>query len=69
MRIVKMSYVGAFIDQRPKSALDTLSSRLRRAKHLNDELADYFRERANIEEAYARQLTKLSAKKNNPHGR
>jgi hypothetical protein len=46
----------------PKSAYDTLSNRMRKARLLNDELAEYFKERAVIEENYAKSLQRLNTR-------
>lgn len=45
---------------KPADALATVQNRLRKAKILNDELADYFKERAVAEEAYSRALQKAT---------
>ncbi|KAJ1553744.1 hypothetical protein HK405_007027 [Cladochytrium tenue] len=47
---------------RPKDALDILNRRVKAGKQLDSELADFFRERAIIEEKYSTDLLKLSKK-------
>ncbi|CAG8603444.1 37246_t:CDS:10 [Gigaspora margarita] len=57
-----MPYLQAFLNDRPKHSFDVVQLRLRRAKSLNQEVADYFKERAIIEENYVRSLQKLTNK-------
>ncbi|CAG8595130.1 17610_t:CDS:10 [Dentiscutata erythropus] len=57
-----MSYLQAFLNDRPKHSFDVVQLRLRRAKALNQEIADYFKERAIIEDNYVRSLQKLANK-------
>ncbi|KAI8884603.1 hypothetical protein K501DRAFT_332544 [Backusella circina FSU 941] len=54
------AYVQAFLTEQPH--IETQQTRLRSALKLNGELADYFRDRAQIEETYAKSLLKLSKK-------
>ncbi|ORX98270.1 FCH-domain-containing protein [Basidiobolus meristosporus CBS 931.73] len=58
-----MSYVDAFLNERPKAAYDILSSRLKDGKVLFEEISEWFRERAQIEEAYSKSLSKLGSKR------
>ncbi|KAG2186239.1 hypothetical protein INT43_002677 [Umbelopsis isabellina] len=55
-------FVEAFLTEKPKDGIDVVQSRLRKGQKLTDELAEYFRERAAIEDQYARSLVKLSRK-------
>lgn len=55
-------FVEAFLTEKPKDGIDAVQSRLRKGQKLTDELAEYFRERALIEDQYARNLVKLSRK-------
>ncbi|KAL1917228.1 uncharacterized protein VTP21DRAFT_4884 [Calcarisporiella thermophila] len=57
-----MGYVETFMTDRPRDGLEPLQSRLRKAKILHEELANYFHERALIEEMYAKSLQKLAKK-------
>ncbi|CAG8450255.1 9262_t:CDS:10 [Diversispora eburnea] len=54
-----MSYYQAFMIERPKNGLDIVQSRLKGAKTLNLELADYFKERATLEDNYVKGLQRL----------
>ncbi|KAK9720202.1 hypothetical protein K7432_004293 [Basidiobolus ranarum] len=58
-----MRYVDVFLNDRPKESFDLLSNRLKKAKVLNEEVADFFKERALIEETYSKALLKLVNKK------
>ncbi|ORZ15182.1 hypothetical protein BCR42DRAFT_416576 [Absidia repens] len=55
-------YINAFSTERPKDSIDLMQTRLRSALKLNDELAEYFRERALVEDLYAKNLAKLNKK-------
>ncbi|BFZ63262.1 hypothetical protein YB2330_004383 [Saitoella coloradoensis] len=56
-------YADAFLTNvPPASATALLRDRLRKASAVNDEVAEWFRERAMIEETYAKSLSKLAAK-------
>ncbi|KAG9307802.1 hypothetical protein G9A89_023367 [Geosiphon pyriformis] len=59
---VNMNYTQAFLHERPKEAFDAIQTRLRKAKTLNEELAEYFRERASVEDNYVKSLQKLTRK-------
>ncbi|RHZ48048.1 hypothetical protein Glove_562g29 [Diversispora epigaea] len=54
-----MSYNQAFLIERPKNGLDIVQSRLKGAKTLNFEIADYFKERAIVEDNYIKGLQRL----------
>ncbi|KAI8981401.1 Muniscin C-terminal mu homology domain-containing protein [Pilobolus umbonatus] len=56
------SYIGTFITDKPSHALKTVNHRLQTAIKVNDELAEYFRERAQIEDVYAKSMSRLSKK-------
>ncbi|PWN48155.1 hypothetical protein IE53DRAFT_319927 [Violaceomyces palustris] len=45
---------------KPRDSLQAVQTRLRKAKILNEELADYFAARRELEEAYLKQLQKIS---------
>ncbi|KAG0782332.1 hypothetical protein G6F22_009153 [Rhizopus arrhizus] len=55
-------YLNTFINERPRHTLDSTHIRLTSALKLNDELADYFRDRAQVEDLYVKNLLKLSKK-------
>ncbi|KAF8974138.1 hypothetical protein BGZ46_009735 [Entomortierella lignicola] len=44
--------------ERPHDGLDAVQSRLRKAKSLHEQFANYFKERAHIEDMYAKNITK-----------
>ncbi|KAI9485130.1 Muniscin C-terminal mu homology domain-containing protein [Zychaea mexicana] len=55
-------YLNAFLTERPKDGIEVIQGRLRKALKLNEELAEYFRERAHVEDLYAKNLAKISKK-------
>jgi hypothetical protein len=55
----KTQYAEALLPQPPLHVVDVLRNRLRQAKSVNDEIAEFFRERIIIEEAYVKSLQKL----------
>lgn len=55
-------YVDTFLTARPKDGIDAVQERLRNGRLLDEELAQYFRERAQIEDQYAKSLIKASKK-------
>ncbi|ORE02906.1 hypothetical protein BCV72DRAFT_338381 [Rhizopus microsporus var. microsporus] len=55
-------YLNTLINERPKHALNATHTRLHSAVKLNEELADYFRDRAQIEDLYVKSLQKLTRK-------
>ncbi|CDH57954.1 hypothetical protein RO3G_10108 [Lichtheimia corymbifera JMRC:FSU:9682] len=55
-------YVDTFLTARPKDGIDAVQERLRTGRLLDEELAQYFRERAQIEDQYAKSLVKASKK-------
>ncbi|KAI9289304.1 Muniscin C-terminal mu homology domain-containing protein [Umbelopsis sp. AD052] len=61
-RTHNMPYVRAFLTENPEVGLDILSNRYKDAQKLDTELADYFKERASIEDQYAKSLVKSSKK-------
>lgn len=59
----RTQYANAILPTyRPTDASVVVKSRLASAEHLNGEVADWFRERARIEETYASELDKLTRK-------
>ncbi|KAI9000206.1 Muniscin C-terminal mu homology domain-containing protein [Gaertneriomyces semiglobifer] len=56
------SYVDAFSFDKPKESLEILLKRLKRGVTLDEEVANYFRDRALIEERYANELARLTKK-------
>ncbi|KAK3812193.1 MAG: Muniscin C-terminal mu homology domain-containing protein [Benniella sp.] len=57
-----MGFVDSFLTERPQDGLDAVQSRLRRGKALHEQFANYFKERAHIEDAYAKSITKAFQK-------
>ncbi|KAI8099072.1 uncharacterized protein BX664DRAFT_381684 [Halteromyces radiatus] len=55
-------FFKVFSTERPKDGIELMQTRLRSALKLNDELADYFKERAIVEDLYAKNLSKLNKK-------
>ncbi|KAI7864175.1 Muniscin C-terminal mu homology domain-containing protein [Spinellus fusiger] len=55
-------YATAFLTERPRDGMDLMQSRIRSGLKLNEELADYLKERAHCEDVYAKSLMKLSKK-------
>lgn len=60
--IGKSEYIRTFLTERPKDGIDFSQARLVSALKLNDELAEYFKDRAHIEDTYAKSIAKLSKK-------
>ncbi|KAI9487268.1 MAG: Muniscin C-terminal mu homology domain-containing protein [Benjaminiella poitrasii] len=56
------SYVNTFIAGRPKNGIDSPHARLLSALKVNEEFAEYFKDRAQVEDAYAKNIAKLSKK-------
>ncbi|KAI9471857.1 MAG: Muniscin C-terminal mu homology domain-containing protein [Benjaminiella poitrasii] len=54
------TYVEAFMTKKPKEGITIVEERLKNAMALDIELAEYFKERAQIEELYAKNLSKAS---------
>ncbi|KAF9187952.1 hypothetical protein BGZ50_001683, partial [Haplosporangium sp. Z 11] len=48
--------------ERPQDGLDAVQTRLRKGKVLHDQLANYFKERAHIEDMYAKSISKAFQK-------
>ncbi|CAG8504314.1 1434_t:CDS:10 [Funneliformis caledonium] len=57
-----MAYIQAFLKDEPKKAFDCVQLRLKKAKTLNQEIANYFQERARVEDEYVRGLQRLANK-------
>jgi hypothetical protein len=55
----KTEYAEALLPLPPLHVVETLRSRMKSAKSVNDEIADFFHERILIEETYVRSLQKL----------
>lgn len=55
-------YFDTFMKEKPRTGLDIMANRGKRSRQMDEELADFFRERAQIEESYSKQLAKLSKK-------
>ncbi|KAJ9080732.1 hypothetical protein DSO57_1020852 [Entomophthora muscae] len=55
-------YFDTFMKEKPRTGIDIMANRAKRSRQMDEELADFFRERAQIEENYSRQLAKLSKK-------
>ncbi|KAG2186247.1 hypothetical protein INT43_002685 [Umbelopsis isabellina] len=60
--IKNQTYVRAFLTETPEVGLDILQSRFSNAQKLDTELAEYFKERAQIEDQYAKSLVKATKK-------
>ncbi|PWZ01518.1 hypothetical protein BCV70DRAFT_198949 [Testicularia cyperi] len=54
------AYANAFVRGKPRDSANVVQQRLRKAKAFNDELADYFAARRELEETYLKQLQKIS---------
>ncbi|TKY86067.1 hypothetical protein EX895_004892 [Sporisorium graminicola] len=57
------AYANAFVPGKPRDTTNLVQQRLRKAKLFNEELADYFAARRELEESYLKQLQKI-AKRN-----
>ncbi|SJX66119.1 related to SYP1/YCR030C [Sporisorium reilianum f. sp. reilianum] len=57
------AYANAFVPAKPRDSANLVQQRLRKAKLFNEELADYFAARRELEETYLKQLQKI-AKRN-----
>ncbi|KAN0065372.1 hypothetical protein ACQY0O_001208 [Thecaphora frezii] len=57
------AYALALVPGKPRDSLNAIQQRLRQARIFNDELAEYFSARRELEETYLKQLQKI-AKKN-----
>ncbi|KAI9262664.1 hypothetical protein BY458DRAFT_515031 [Sporodiniella umbellata] len=55
-------YVNRFINEPPRHVLDSTHSQMTSALKANEELADYFRDRAQIEDVYVKSLSKITKK-------
>ncbi|KAI8981724.1 Muniscin C-terminal mu homology domain-containing protein [Mycotypha africana] len=62
MSAATTTYVDAFLTKKPKDSIHIVRERLTNAATLTNELADYFKERAQIEETYAKSLSDASKK-------
>lgn len=54
------AYANAFVPGKPRDSASLIQTRLRKAKLFNEELADYFAARRELEETYLKQLQKIS---------
>ncbi|SPO32291.1 related to SYP1/YCR030C [Ustilago trichophora] len=54
------AYANAFVPGKPRDSANLIQQRLRKAKQFNEELADYFAARRELEETYLKQLQKIS---------
>ncbi|KAF9956874.1 hypothetical protein BGZ72_002385 [Mortierella alpina] len=57
-----MKFAEVFLTERPQDGLDAVQARLRKGKTLHEQLANYFKERAHIEDMYAKNITKAFQK-------
>ena len=57
--LTKTEYAEALLPLPPLHVVEVLRSRMRQAKAVNDEIADFFHERIMIEENYVRSLQRL----------
>ncbi|KAI7822710.1 Muniscin C-terminal mu homology domain-containing protein [Gamsiella multidivaricata] len=57
-----MGYAETFLTERPQDGLDAVQARLRRGKALHEQFANYFKERAHIEDMYAKNISKAFQK-------
>ncbi|ORY93491.1 hypothetical protein BCR43DRAFT_527035 [Syncephalastrum racemosum] len=57
-----ISYPDAFLTARPKDGYDVVQDHLKATRTLDEELSQYFKERAHIEDQYAQSLVKASKK-------
>ncbi|KAI8586550.1 Muniscin C-terminal mu homology domain-containing protein [Geranomyces variabilis] len=55
-------FVDSFSFEKPKESADLISKRLKAGQQLDDELANYFKDRAGVEEKYASELVRLAKK-------
>jgi len=58
----RTKYADVFLTERPKDGIEVVHTRLKKAQTLNNEIAEYFKERAHLEDQYAKSLSKLSKK-------
>ncbi|TPX47889.1 hypothetical protein SeLEV6574_g02396 [Synchytrium endobioticum] len=58
----RMRFVESFSFEKPRESVEILLKRLRKGRAIEEEVAEYFRERAQIEERYADELRRLSKK-------
>jgi len=57
--LTKTEYAEALLPLAPPHVVEALRSRMRSARSVNEEIADFFRERITIEEHYVRSLQRL----------
>ena len=57
--VTKTQYAEALLPQPPLHVVEVLRSRMKQAKAVNDEIAEFLHERIQIEELYVRNLQKL----------
>ncbi|CEP19138.1 hypothetical protein [Parasitella parasitica] len=58
----KNLYIHSFLNEKPKDGFAIPHARLLSALKLNDDFADYFKDRAQIEDTYAKSIIKLQKK-------
>lgn len=54
------AYANAFVPGKPRDSANAIQTRIRKAKLFNEELAEYFAARRELEETYLKQLQKIS---------
>jgi hypothetical protein len=57
--LTKTEYAEALLPLPPQHVVEVLRSRMKSAKAVNDEIAEFFHERSIIEETYVRNLQRL----------
>ncbi|KAF9904942.1 hypothetical protein EC991_002182 [Linnemannia zychae] len=57
-----MGYSEVFLTERPQDGLEAVQSRLKKGRTLHEQLANYYKERAHIEDMYAKSITKAFQK-------
>jgi Fes/CIP4, and EFC/F-BAR homology domain len=57
--VQKTEYAEALLAQPPPHVVDVLRARMRQAKGVNEELADFIKEMIAVEEGYIKNLQKL----------
>jgi len=55
----KTQYADALLPQPPLQVVEILRNRMKQARAVNEEIADFLRERIAIEDAYVKSLQKL----------
>ena len=57
--LTKTQYAEALLPMPPTHVVEVLRNRMKQAKAVNDDIAEFFRERIAIEDAYVKSLQKL----------